>query len=173
MLWKPLRSKLGIHQHWEIDAAGNIRCTLDPTFQPVFRFSKGKKKYIQAQLMRGRILRWFYLHRLVGYSWLGNPPHVLRFIIDHRNGNCIDNAVENLRWVTITANNMNRQCYGLVEEGGVYYPKIRGFVHRRFGTPDEGLAHDIRGMLVESYIRYNCRFPDSRHGWPHNSIHTY
>ena len=173
MIWRTLRCKEGRIRFWEIDGSGNVRCTLDPTHLPVTRLSKGTKNYQQVQLMRGTIVRWYYVHRLMAFSWIGKFPHPLRFIVDHRDGKSTNNRIENLRWVTITANNINRKCYGLFLEQGMYYPRIAGFIHRRFGTVDENLATNIRQILVECYVRYNTRFPDSGNAFPHYSIHTY
>ena len=170
---RPLRCKDGIIRFFEIDARGNISCTADPDYRVPTRIAGKKKMYCQAQLLRNGDLRWYYVHRLMAFSWLGESPHFLRTIVDHQNGNSLDNAVHNLRWVTQTANNINKKCYGLVEEDGYFIPRISGFNHRRFRTTDKDLALMLRAQLVESYVRYNTRFPDNGSGFPHYSIHKY
>ena len=118
-------------------------------------------------------LQWFYVHRLMGFSWLDTPDSPLKFIVDHRDGDGLNNAVENLRWVTISGNNLNRKCYGLVEKSGIFFPKIAGYVHTRYGTDDRELALTLRSLLVECYIRYNSRHPACGSGFPHIWIHKY
>lgn len=170
---RPVRTKRGRVRHWEVDATGNFFCTLDPDYTAPLRMQGKKHKYAMVQLMQGGTLRWFYVHRIMAFSWLGDQPHLLRRIVDHRNKVSTDNSIENLRWVTSTANNINKTCYGLVQENGKYIPRIAGFVHRRYATVDEALALNIREMLVESYVRFNCRFPDSGNEFPHYSIHLF
>ena len=133
-----------------------------------------KKKYWQVQIMRCGDLKWYYVHRLMGYSWLGSQPHPLRYIIDHINGDSLDNSVENLRWVTPTGNNFNKRGYGVFECGGLYCPRIAGFIHSRYATADKELCIEMRDILVQSYVRYSCRFPKKDScDYPHYSIHKF
>jgi hypothetical protein len=82
-------------------------------------------------------------------------------------------AVENLRYVTPTANQINKKCKGITEQDGLFYPKIAGYIHRKYGCDDLGLCETLRSVLVESYVRYNCRFPNNGNAFPHSSIHLY
>ena len=170
---RPLRCKDGMIRFYQIDARGTISCTADEDVVVPMRIAGKKKTYCQAQLMRCGTLRWYYVHRLMAFSWLGDSPHFLRTIVDHQNGNSLDNTVDNLRWVTQTANNINKKCYGLVEEGAYFIPRISGFNHHRFRTTDRDLALMLRAQLVESYVRYNMRFPLNGSDFPHYSIHKY
>jgi hypothetical protein len=170
---RPLRCKQGGFKSLVIDARGTISWKGEGDYVAVTRISGKKKKYIQAQLLRNGSLKWFYLHRLMAFSWLGGTPHLLRFIVDHQDGDSFNNQVENLRWVTPTANQLNKSCRGIVEEGALFYPKVAGFVHKRYACADEELCQTIRGVLVECYVRYNCRFPNNGNDFPHLSIHYY
>ena len=170
---RPLRCKTGLIKHFRIDAVGNITLQNGEDYIIPRRVRGRSKKYEQVQLMRGGTMRWYYVHILVCCSWRGPPPHPLRGIVDHVDSNSLNNTITNLRWVTIRANNINKKCYGLHEEDGVYYPKVAGFVHYRYGTQDEDVAKTMRRALVESYVRYNCRFPENGNAFPHRCIHIY
>lgn len=174
MYTRPLRCRKGKVRYWTIDSTGWLTCSLDPSFVPTYRVSgKTNKRYKQVQLMVHKRLEWFYVHRLMAFSWLGDPPHFLRTIVDHINGNSMCNEVQNLRWVTRTANNINKSCYGLVFEEGMYYPKICGFIHHKYGFSTEQAAHELRHLLIECYIRYTMRYPENGNNFPHFSIHSY
>ena len=80
--------------------------------------------------MRSGKLQWFYVHRLMAYSWLGPQPHPLRNIIDHIDGDSLNNSIQNLRWVTATGNQLNKKCHGIFEQDGklhALYPAYDAF----------------------------------------------
>ena len=159
-------------KHWKIDGRGNLHCTLDPMYSAPVRITGTKKKYQQVQLMLHGRLQWYYVHRLMAFSWLPKPRSARMRIVDHRNGNSLDNEIQNLRWITSQGNNLNRECYGLVQEGQVFYPKVAGNVHYKFGTTDEATAIMLRKNLVECYVNFTIRNPDSR-TYPHEYICKY
>ena len=171
---KRVRWKHGPIRGWLIDTKGNMQCEYDPDYHPQYRIRGRKgKHYKQVQVLAAGMLRWFYIHRLMGFSWLSSPDSPLKFIIDHRNGDSLCNRVENLRWVTITGNNINKRCYGLHEEGDWFSPRIAGYTHRRYRSRDSEVALEIRKLLVECYVRYNCRFPNCGSEFPHKYIYRY
>ena len=173
MCAKPLRCKSGRIPHFEIDTKGNVTCLQDSDYLIPCRISGKKKFYKQVQLMRGGQSKWYYVHRLMAFSWLGDSPHLLRYIVDHIDADSLNNNVDNLRWVTPTANQINKRCNGIVEEDGQFIPRIAGFNHMRYKTPDRELCEILRAQLVQSYVRYNCRFPNSGSDFPHKSINKY
>jgi hypothetical protein len=172
-MYRILRCKAGRFKNLVISARGEVAWNLDDDYVPRTRISGKKKKYIQVQLMRNGAQKWFYVHRLMAFSWLGKSPHLLRLLVDHSDGDSLNNCVENLRWVTPTANQINKACRGIVKEDDMFYPKVAGYVHKNYGTQDEELCQDIRKVLVECYVRYNCRFPNNGNAFPHKSIHKY
>jgi len=170
---KQVRCKQGLIRNFVIDSRGQVTCTADPDYNIPSRLSGKKKVYKQVQLMRGGTTKWYYVHRLQAYSWLGESPHLLRYIVDHIDGDSLNNGVNNLRWVTPTANNINKRCDGIVVQDGMFIPRIAGFNHVRYKTTDRELCQMIRRNLVESYVRYNCRFPEVGSDFPHFSISNY
>ena len=64
--------------------------------------TKGKNKYKRVQLSRDGIRRKFFIHRLVAENFLskGNKE-----CVNHKDGNKINNLVDNLEWVTYSENN--------------------------------------------------------------------
>ena len=172
--WRKLRCKQGILRAYKMNLRGDIACTLGDITIPK-RLQGKKKKYYQVQLQRGGTLRWYYVHRLMAFSWLGAPPHPLRRIVDHKDGNSQNNKVENLRWVTHWANNINRRYPGqIVEEDGKFHVVVAGFAHKRFRTEDRDVACCLRDLLVENYVHYSMRFPEcNSRTVPHFNIHEY
>ena len=173
MLLKQLRTFDSVVKHWTIDPMGRLHCSLDSEYEAPRRLSGAKKVYWQVQVKVKGMYKWRYVHRLMACSWLKRPKSNLLYIVDHKDGNSLNNRIDNLRWVTATANNLNRKCVGLHFNEGLYSPKIAGYVHSRYATTDKELAKELRENLVESYIRYNTRFPENGNRFPHKSIHKY
>lgn len=55
--------------------------------------------YLQIQIGRGN---YFYIHRLVGANFLSNPEN--KKTINHKDGNKLNNHVDNLEWATYSEN---------------------------------------------------------------------
>lgn len=164
--------------HYVIDRSGRITCTMDEDMEVLYKqrcSKKGKKRkyYWHALIRRNKRDMWLAVHRLMCYSWLGEFPHPLRFICDHIDSNSLNNELWNLRYLTIRGNNLNRAgVIGVVEENGIWFPRIAGFTHKKFGHPDKEFAQLLRHNLVQSYIRYTNRCPDSD-SYPHYKIHCF
>lgn len=64
--------------------------------------------------------KWHKIHRLVAYSFIPNGDP-LRNVVNHIDGNKLNNTVENLEWVTAQENNIHAMKHGLakVTERGV------------------------------------------------------
>ena len=172
-MFRPLRTRSGVVRFFVINARAQISCELDEEHEVKMRLQGKKKKYWQVQLLKNGTIQWFYLHRIMAFSWLGDSPHVLRTIVDHQDGDSLNNCVNNLRWVTSTGNNINKRCFGIIEEGGVYYPRIAGYTHTRFGSTDLDLVTTTRKILVESYVRFTCRCPEKGNNFPHKLIYNF
>jgi hypothetical protein len=50
-------------------------------------------------------------HRLIAFQWIPNDNPNVNIHIDHINRNKQDNRIENLRWVSPSENNLNRDKY--------------------------------------------------------------
>lgn len=61
--------------------------------------------YKSVGLYANKVLRAFYVHRIVAEVFLGNPKNKPE--VDHIDGNPSNNAVSNLRWATTIENRNN------------------------------------------------------------------
>ena len=175
MPFKPcLNGKGAPFPNFEISERGELRCTLDNMMEIETQDrERSGKTYRYVYLRESGQWRWHPLLRVMAYSWIGPSPHLLRNIVDPRDGNSMNNAVWNLRYVTVSANNLNRKgVCGVVERDGRWFPRFCHFIHRNFGSETEDHAKEVRAILRESYIRYSNRFPD-HDDYPHHRIFRY
>ena len=118
-LWKAVKNYEDIY---EVSNAGEVR-SKDRKVKTWFgeRSSKGKllngeiKKdgYCRVQLSDAKTNKTdrVYLHRLVASAFIDNPLN--KPCINHKDGNKLNNSVDNLEWVTHQENNIHEYETGL------------------------------------------------------------
>ena len=142
--WKLLRwVDQTVIPHFEINRHGHIRCTLSDELEILYKQKESNK---------------------------GNKPKPYWFALIRKDGCSTNNELWNLRYLTIRGNNLNRKgVCGVVLDEGKWYPRIAGFVHKRYGHPDFDFAKQLRETLLQCYIRFTNKHPDSD-GYPHWQI---
>lgn len=81
--------------------------------QRVIKPVKDSTGYLVVCMTDGKIKRNRSIHRLLAQAWLPNPnglPHV-----NHIDGNKLNNALENLEWVSVLGNTLHAIGMGLTE----------------------------------------------------------
>lgn len=73
-----------------------------------------KKGYVTVALSKDKKLRYFLVHRLVAEAFIPNPRKLPQ--INHKNGNKLDNRVDNLEWCDQAWNQTHARKNGL--QGG-------------------------------------------------------
>ena len=98
----------GIESNYVIDEQGRI---FNITNNKELKGSITESGYKYFRLsQQGKKFR-FYVHRLVAEYYLTNNDSTK--IVNHKNGNKLDNRVENLEWITHSENNIHANATGL------------------------------------------------------------
>ncbi len=79
--------------------------------------SRSRSGYLQVNLYRNGQPQHFYVHRLVAAAFLGPIPWWA--IVDHVDGNKLNNNADNLRFLTLQENVLQAHKLGLVKRGRI------------------------------------------------------
>lgn len=94
------RAIKGYEKNYEIDVDGNIRSL---SSNKILKTGISKKGYKIVSLWRDGKGTTKYVHRLVAETFL--PMKKDKKIINHKDGNKLNNNINNLEWVTYSENN--------------------------------------------------------------------
>lgn len=125
-------AKIDTHPMYEISTRGNIKNVRTNTLKVN---TKNKQGYYMTTLWDSGKRKTFLVHRLVAMYHIPNPCSLP--IVDHIDGNPLNNNVANLRFVNSSLSNHNRRAFGSSGYKGVC---IRNTKH---------------GVKYKSQFRYN------------------
>lgn len=113
-IWKDIPEYLGIYQVSNYGSIRKIgRCKKPKMMTP----KPNQKGYLRVCFAIGGKLRFYRVHRLVAQAFIPNPNNKTQ--INHKDGNKLNNCVDNLEWVTNQENCEHAQINGLTN----YHPR--------------------------------------------------
>ena len=95
-IWKYIKGYEGLYQ---VSSYGKIKNTQTNKLLNPYEIQKG---YLQVGLCKKGKQRLYLVHRLVAFAFL--PEIYNKTEINHKDGNKLNNCVDNLEWVTRTEN---------------------------------------------------------------------
>ena len=112
-LWKPIK---GLEDRFMVSNKGRVKSIARFNGKYSIRERIMKLKitqygYYAINLWDGRTRRCFLLHRLVAEAFIPNPDN--KPVIDHIDGNKLNNSLNNLEWVSSAENNKRAYDIGL------------------------------------------------------------
>ena len=129
---------------------------LKPTAYNAASHLRGRapKYYMRVRLFFGGVMSNHLLHRLVARMFVPNPRPDLFDIVDHINGDGLDNRAENLRWVNQKLNSMRRVRRPRFVEGYGWRITVN-YRKNFFPTREEAQAHAEQRSLADFDREYN------------------
>lgn len=108
--WKPI---IGYENIYKINDKGSIiNCKTKQILSPIYQKRSG---YYHITLCKDGIPKIFRLHRLVALHFLEKPKKKRKYI-NHKNGNKLDNSIENLEWCTAGENLKHAYSSGIMKK---------------------------------------------------------
>lgn len=115
MQWKPIKNYEGLY---EVSNTGLVRSV--DRIDCVGKRQKGKilrlnntEKYLRVVLCKDGTPKTFYIHRLVAITFISNEENYK--CVNHKDGNKLNNNVENLEWCTYSHNMKHAFSNGLAK----------------------------------------------------------
>ena len=133
--------------NYEISNLGNVR---NKTTLQVLKGRLSKSGYYQVSLKIDETGKFTnrYIHRLVAQNWIDNPENKRE--VNHKDGNKINNNVNNLEWVTSSENQKHRHTIGKIQTSQRRVGKftIDGQLIKEFNSIKEAADAENNGVRV-------------------------
>ena len=92
------------YETYSVSTFGNVRNDMTGLILKPVKHTQG---YLLINLYKNKIQKTFRVHRLVALAFIENSEN--KKLVDHIDNNKTNNNLTNLRWATLTENQMNRQ----------------------------------------------------------------
>lgn len=99
--WKPVHNYEGFY---EINENGDVRSLHPRNFHRIMSQRIDRADYWTVRLSKKGKDSTQYVHRLLGFAFIPNPEADKKDRINHKDSNKLNNALENLEWVTHAEN---------------------------------------------------------------------
>lgn len=149
-IWIDVYPELKLSQY-QVSSFGRIK---NKKFNYIFNPKPRRDGYLCARFLvdndnGNKLLKSFYYHRIVGYSFLKNPKNLLT--IDHINNKRNDNRIENLRWASYSDQNKNKKKKTTIAGLNVYQCDLKGNIIKKWNSITD--AHKNLNIKVQNICR--------------------
>jgi len=130
-IWKDV---IGYEDRYSISNLGNLKAKSyvkergkysSKTKEKILSKHIGRHGYMIFKLCKNKKTKTYKIHQLVAMAFLNHTPCGFKLVIDHINGDKLDNRVENLQIVTTRENSSNRKKTYTSKYIGVSWDKTR------------------------------------------------
>lgn len=114
-----------------------------------------------------------FIHRAIAFAFIDNPDN--KFYVNHKDGNKLNNSIENLEWCTSSENNQHSYDTGLKIYRPLHYKNKFGFEHNRSKAVKCIETGEIFGSMSEAgrklKIDHSSVSWSIKHNKPINGMH--
>lgn len=148
----------GYNGLYAVSKNGEIVSFCKGKMHPIYPTLK-ENGYLRVYLSDGKKQRFHYLHRLIAKTFIPNPNNLP--VVNHKDGDKLNNTVDNLEWCTVSQNSRHAVSIGLIKTMpikyyGAIYPSIAeasretGRMYRTIIKYGEVLSEDEKQLYFAS-----------------------
>ena len=141
-VWKDINNYTGIYK---ISTLGRVKNNKNK----ILSQCKQNAGYMLVHLYKNKKRRAYTVHRLVALAFLENLKEKPQ--VNHKDGNKLNNNVENLEWMTAIENNVHANNNNLIK-------RQRG--HKRYNARKIIMKNDNNIIKQFKCIKYACEYLD-------------
>jgi hypothetical protein len=146
----------GFH-HYFINSEGTVKSIQPGRKDKIIKSRVDRAGYLTVRASKDKEVHTLFIHRLVALTFIPNPS--FRTYVNHKNGNKLDNRVENLEWTTHAENIQHAYNTGLLSKLTQRKTVIAVNTGQRFGSARE--AAMFLGIPYPTFKNYlNGRRPN-------------
>lgn len=152
-IWKDIKN---FEKLYQVSNYGNVR-SLDTTINckgakgidthlrkgRILKQTKGSTKYYNVNLSKNGKIKLKRVHRLVAEAFISNPNNYP--CINHKDGNKLNNNVENLEWCSYSYNNKEAYRIGLKQN------KYKGKFGKNAQFSKPLLQYSVDGVFIKEW----------------------
>ena len=154
--WRPVA---GLEDAYEVSDLGRVRSldriTVRADGKPlrvrgrILATNPNDRGYPRVTLQYNGTSRWATVHSLVARAFLRKPPRAISsrregFVVNHKDGNKLNNRADNLEYITATANIYHARATGALS--------VKGVRNRKAKLTDEQVR-EIRGRYSRGEVQ--------------------
>lgn len=131
-IWKDIRGYEGIYVISNLGRVSSLnRVQKDKNGRSVRYTGKmllpqpNSSGYLRVQLKHAGSPKFYFVHRLVALHFVENPSPDCHSIVNHLDGNHLNNKADNLEWTTINGNNQHAIKSGRMERTKEWLQHLR------------------------------------------------
>lgn len=132
-VWKDID---GFEGHYQVSNLGNVRScdrvrksrgdSVAPLKGKLMKLKVNNKGYFEVHLRNNEINVYWNVHRMVAKAFISNPHNLP--VVNHKDGDKLNNRVDNLEWTTPRGNHSHAVDTGLIVQNNgktIYTPEFK------------------------------------------------
>ena len=148
--WKPIKG----YERYEISSIGNVR---NSKTGRILKKDKSRNYYEVVLSQQGKTKK-YAIHRLVAEHFINNPKNKPQ--VNHKDGNKLNNNIENLEWVTVSENIKHSYTNGLQihnQLGKFGWNSFRGKPVKQIDIKSGEIINEF-GSMADAARQLNIRY---------------